>query len=42
MDGGEHIVGYEVQFHNGADWGNLTRSTPPLRTFTADNATGSQ
>ena len=23
-DGGEKIVGYEVQFHNGADWGSFT------------------
>ncbi len=26
-DGGEKIVGYEVQFHNGSNWGNLANAT---------------
>ncbi len=39
-NGGEHVVGYEVQFHNGTDWGNLTdaAATTPV-TFTANNVT---
>ena len=34
MNGGEKIVGYEVQYHNGSDWGNVRDAT-----FTVDNVT---
>ena len=33
-DGGEKIVGYEVQYHNGEQWGNVLDAT-----FTVDNVT---
>ena len=33
-NGGEKIVGYEVQYHNGSSWGNLRDTT-----FTANNVT---
>ena len=39
-NGGEKIVGYEVQFHNGSDWGNLVNAT--TTTFTASTATTDQ
>ena len=39
-NGGEKIVGYEVQFHNGSEWGNLTDAAADTPvTFTTNNVT---
>ena len=39
-NGGEHIVGYEVQFHDDSDWGNLADAdADPAVTVIVDNVT---